>query len=358
MKKVLVLAVGLVMILALAACGSPTEEQPEEQIDYEIALVTDEGLIMDGGYSEVAWDAISAFGADNGKSHKYYKAAEASGEAYKNVIDDAVDRGAKIIIADGYRFEDVIYDAQNEYKDVKFMIIDAEPIDPETEEPKIAGNTAAVIFSSEEAGYMAGYAAVENGASQLGFIGEADKAAVTDYGYGFLQGANDAAANNGVRVNVRYHFCREGGERDAVVKKASKWYEEGVEVIFACGPQVEMPVIESAELNDGKVIACETDKSDMSDTILTSAIKDIGGVINDMLEVYARDKFPGGEVLEYDTSTDSIWLDMETSRFESFNGGDYKDLSKKLEDKEVTIVDSSVGGLRSLTLSNVTVSEE
>ena len=151
---------------------------------------------------------------------------------------------------------------------------------------------------------MAGYAAVENGASQLGFIGEADKAAVTDYGYGFLQGANDAAANNGVRVNIKYHSCREGGERDAVVKKASEWYEEGVEVIFACGPQVEMPVIESAELNDGKVIACETDKSDMSDTILTSAIKDIGGVINDMLEVYARDKFPGGEVLEYDTSTE------------------------------------------------------
>ena len=77
-----------------------------------------------------------------------------------------------------------------------------------------------------------------------------------------------------------------------------------------------------------------------------------------MLEIYARDKFPGGEVLEYDTSTDSIWLDMETSRFESFNGGDYKDLSKKLEDKDVTIVDSSVGGLRSLSLPNVNISEE
>ena len=358
MRKILALAVGIVMLLALAACGSPTEEQPEEQIDYEIALVTDAGLIMDGGYSEVAWTAISEFGADNGRSHKYYKAAEASEESYKAAIDDAVSKGAKIVIADGYGFEDVIYDAQNEYKDVKFMLIDAEPIDPKTNESKIADNTAAVLFASEEAGYMAGYAAVENGASQLGFIGESNEPSVADYGYGFLQGANAAAMNNGVMINVRYHSCDESGDKEAVLDTAAKWYEEGIEVIFACGSHIEMPVIEAAELNDGHVIACETDKSGMSDTIMASAIKDIGGVIEDVLEVYARDKFPGGEVLEYDVSTDSIWIDMETSRFTAFNEGDYKDLSKLLKEKNVTIVDSSIGGIRALTLSNLNVAIE
>lgn len=358
MKKVLVLAVGIVMIMALAACGSPTEEQPEEQIDYEIALVTDAGLIMDGSYSEVAWTAISEFGAANGISHKYYKAAEASEEAYKATIEDAVDKGAGIIVADGYEFEDVIYDVQKKHKDVKFMLIDAEPVDPETSEPKIAENTAAILFSSEEAGYMAGYAAVENGAVQLGFIGEDDKPAVDDYGYGFLQGANAAAMNRGVSVNIKYHSCNEARERDAVLKKAKEWYEEGTEVIFACGSHIEKPVIEAAELNEGEIIACETDKNKMSDTVLTSAVKDIGGVIEDVLEMYARDKFPGGEVIEYDVSTDSIWLDMETSRFLTFNEGDYKALRKTLEQKNVTIADSSVGGVKNLILSNVNVVTE
>lgn len=358
MKKITVLAVVMALMLALAACGSPTEQQPEEQIDYEIALVTDSGLIMDGGYSEVAWTAISSFGADNGRSHKYYKAAEASEEAYKATIDDAVAKGAKIIIADGYGFEDVIYDAQKQYEEVKFMLIDAEPIDPETNEPKIAENTTAILFASEEAGYMAGYAAVENGASQLGFIGEADKPALDDYGYGFLQGANDAAVDNGVLVNVRYHSCNEVGDRNAVLKTASEWYSEGTEVIFACGTKVEMPVIEAAEMNGGKVIACETDKSSMSDTVLTSAVKDIGGAIKSVLEVYARDKFPGGEVIEYDVSTGSIWIDMESSRFVSFNEGDYKAIKKALKDKEITIVDSSIGRVDSFTLSNVKVIEE
>lgn len=358
MKKLLVLAVSLIMILAFASCGSPTEEQPEEQIDYEIALVTDAGLIMDGGYSEVAWTAISEFGAENGLSHKYYKAAEASEEAYRATIDDAVAKGAKVVIADGYVFEDVIYDVQKEYEDVSFILIDAEPIDPETGKAKVGKNTAAVMFSSEEAGYMAGYAAVENGYSQLGFIGEADKPAFDDYGYGFLQGANAAASDNGAVVNVRYHSCDESGDRQAVLEKANEWYSSGVEVIFACGSQVEMPIIEAAELNEGDVIACETDKSKMSDTVVTSAVKDISGVLQDILQKYVRNKFPGGEVAEYDVSTESIWIDMETSKFVAFNEGDYKDLNKLLKNKIVEVSDHSIGEIGALSLSNVNVDVE
>ena len=75
MKKVLVLLLSFVMVAVMAGCGAPEEEQPEEQIDYDIAMVTDAGMIMDGGYSEVAWTAISKFGSEKGVSHKYYKAS-------------------------------------------------------------------------------------------------------------------------------------------------------------------------------------------------------------------------------------------------------------------------------------------
>lgn len=358
MKKILTLAAVMLMMTALVSCSSPTEEQPEEKVNYEIALVTDAGLIMDGGYSEVAWTAISEFGAENGISHKYYKAAEATEESYRAAIDDAVSRGAGVVIADGYSFEDVIYDVQNKYKDVKFILIDAEPIDPETGEAKIADNTTAVLFSSEEAGYMAGFAAVKNGYSQLGFIGEADKAEVDDYGYGFLQGANAAAAEDGVYVNVKYFSCKDSGDRNAVMEKAQGWYQQGTEVIFACGPQVELPITEVAEMNDKKVIACETDKSGMSDTIVTSAVKDIPGVLEDLLQQYSSDKFPGGKVAEYDVSTESIWLNMETSRFVTFDEGDYKDLNKALRNKDVKVQDNSAGEISDLKLPKVNVTEE
>lgn len=358
MRKILALAAAIMMMFALVSCGSPTEEQPEEQIDYEIALVTDAGLIMDGGYSEVAWTAISQFGAENGISHKYYKAAEATEESYRAAIDDAAAKGAKVVIADGYGFEDVIYEVQNEYEDIDFILIDAEPVDSESGEAKIADNTTAILFSSEEAGYMAGYAAVQDGYTQLGFIGEADKKAVDDYGYGFLQGADAAASAQGISVNVKSHYCSSDEGRESVVERASKWYASGTEVIFACGSQVEMPIIESAEICDGRVIACETDKSGMSDTIITSAIKDISGVLEDVLKKYGKDKFPGGEVAEYDTSTDSISLNMETSRFKDFGESNYKELRRNLANKDVEVEDSTVGEISTLQLGNVDLSEE
>ena len=46
MKKILAFAVAIVMILSLAACGSPEEVQPEEQVNYEIAMVT--GCVSSG----------------------------------------------------------------------------------------------------------------------------------------------------------------------------------------------------------------------------------------------------------------------------------------------------------------------
>ena len=48
--------------VALGGCGSDEEALPEENVNYEIALVTDDSLVMDDGHSETAWNAITEFG--------------------------------------------------------------------------------------------------------------------------------------------------------------------------------------------------------------------------------------------------------------------------------------------------------
>lgn len=337
MRKLLYFGLCLIMVLAFVGCGEPAEEQPEEQIDYEIALVTDTGLIMDGGYSEVAWNAISDFGAKKGISHKYYKAADGSEASYEETIDDAVARGAKVVIADGYDFENVIYKAQTKYEDVSFILIDAEPIDGKTGEKRIGKNTEAVIFDSEEAGFLAGYAAVEDGCEKLGFIGEAQKNTVEEYLNGFIQGADLAASENEVSIEVKYHICDESHSKQAVLEKAASLYDEGTDVIMAVGNQVEMPVIEAAELKEKKVIACETNKSGMSDRVLTSVEKDIKGAVTTALDEYFAGKFNGGNEVQYDISTESIYIDLESSRFTSFGKADYEDVCKLLTNKLVKI---------------------
>ncbi|MDO4486295.1 MAG: BMP family ABC transporter substrate-binding protein [Bacillota bacterium] len=354
MKKTIAVLLSILVVFAFAGCGGPVEEQPEEQIDYEIALVTDSGLIMDGGYSEVAWNAITDFCSSAGVSHKYYKAAEASEKAYEETIENAVSCGAKVIIADGYSFEDVVYNSQKEYKDVDFILIDAEPVDEKSGETRIAGNTAVIHFASEQAGYLAGYAAVAEGASEIGFIGGARQPAIMDYGYGYLQGADAAAAELGEAVNVKYYYCTGEDERETIVKKATEWYKDNTEIIFACGSSVEQPVIEAAELTEGAVIACETDKSEMSDTVLTSAVKDISSALEEVLKQYKDDEFPGGTIIENNAENEGIGLEIKNSRLQNFSKSQYNSVFDKLASGDVAVKKSGVS-LESLGLTNVEV---
>ncbi len=348
----------LIMTFAVTGCGAPEAEQPEDQVSYEIAMVTDAGMIMDGGYSQVAWTAISEFGAEKGVSHKYYKASEASAEAYRETIDNAVENGAEIVITDGSSFADVVSTAQKEYTDVKFILIDSEPTDKESGKTDIADNTAVVMFASEQAGYLAGYGAVKDGKTQLGFLGDEKNAVVMDYGYGFLQGAEAAASENGTGISVRYHYGTSGDTRDSVLNTASGWYEAGTEVIFACGDMVEQPVIEAAELADKRVIAAETDKSEMSDTVMTSAAKDIKGAIEELLKQYRKDEFPGGTEITRNAENDGVYLEMSSSRFTNFTESDYDDILEKLKDGSISVKKHDAGDISSLELSLITVTEE
>ncbi len=358
MKKLLALAVAAIMILSLAACGSPTEVQPEEQVEYEIAMVTEAGLIMNGGYSEVAWNTISSFGEKKGVSHKYYKAVEASDDAYRQVIDNAVSGGAKLVVADGYLFSQVVYEKQKEYPDVKFVLIDAAPTDEESGDVKVGENTVEVTFASEQAGYLAGYAAVKDGMRNLGYIGDSKVSMNIDYGYGFLQGANEAAGEMGKTVNAFYRYSNSKENSETVKAAAKGWYDGGVEVIFACGSKVELSVIEAAEITNKKVIGYETDKSRMSDTVATSAVKNISSALESVLDQYEDDNFPGGKTIEYNIENDGVCLELDNGKLENFSKSDYNDIVKEMKNGDIKVKKHDSGDIASLGLTNVKVTEQ
>ena len=57
---------------------------------------------------------------------------------------------------------------------------------------------------------------------------------------------------------------------------ASGWYENGTEVIFACGGSMFDSIAAAASANDGYVVGVDSDQSGDSDTVITSALKQVG----------------------------------------------------------------------------------
>ena len=197
-KKLISLVLAGAMLLGMAGCaekpGASEEGKKEDKgSKYELALITDVGTIDDKSFNQGSWEGLKKYADENDITCKYYKPSEKSDKACLTAIDLAVKGGAKVIVTPGFLFERPIFEAQTKYPDTKFVIIDAAPVEGENKAPEIKENVLSIFYAEEQAGYLAGYAAVEEGYRQLGFMGGIAVPAVIRFGYGFVQGADAAA---------------------------------------------------------------------------------------------------------------------------------------------------------------------
>ena len=118
------------------------------------------------------------------------------------------------------------------------------------------------------------------GYTHLGFLGGMAVPAVQRYGYGFVQGADAAAAETGADVKVEYVYGNQFfGDAD-ITAYMDTWYQTvGVEVVFACGGGIFASAAEAAAKVGGKVIGVDVDQSAIIDggygegMTVTSAMK-------------------------------------------------------------------------------------
>ncbi len=199
MKKTVSLILALVLSLGLCAAALADS--------YEIGMITDLGTIDDKSFNQGTWEAIKAFADANGKTYNYYQPSAQSTEIYVERIDQAVADGAKIIVTPGYLFEEPIYIAQDKYPDVSFVLIDGNPHNADYSDYRTEKNAVGIVFAEEQSGFLAGYAAVKDGYTKLGFMGGMAVPAVVRFGYGFVQGADYAAKELGLSdVTVNYNY--------------------------------------------------------------------------------------------------------------------------------------------------------
>lgn len=267
MKKAAAFVLALVLAAStLTACGAKNEN--------EIALVTDVGNIDDKSFNQGAWEGVEKYAKDNDVSYNYFRPSEDSTEARVETMKTAIEKGAKVIVCPGYLFEEAIYEVQEEYPDTQFLLLDGEPHDADYNY-KTASNVHCILYQEEQAGYLAGYAAVKDGYKELAFLGGMEVPAVQRYGYGYIQGADAAAKEENVQVNMKYWYSGSFSPTDDIMNKVSGWYTEGTEVVFACGGGIYLSATQAAEAAKGKVIGVDVDQSAESDTIITSAMKEL-----------------------------------------------------------------------------------
>ncbi|MBO5094611.1 MAG: BMP family ABC transporter substrate-binding protein [Lachnospiraceae bacterium] len=382
-SKILSVALCVSMVAAmLMGCGSSAEQAPAAETEnaaaetesveteeakttasdanaeggYELALVTDLGTIDDKSFNQGAWEGMEKYAKENNISYKYYQPQEGTTDSYIETIGLAIEGGAKLVVCPGFLFEEPVFTVQDQYPDVHFILLDGEPHDADYNY-KTGENVMPILFQEDQAGYLAGYAVVKDGYTKLGFMGGMAVPAVIRYGYGFVQGADAAAQEMGVDVEIMYNYTGAFAATPEAQAMAASWYQNGTEVIFGCGGAVGNSVMAAAEEAGAKVIGVDVDQSSESDTVITSAMKQLSVSVYEGVKAFYDGSFPGGATSVFTAENDGVGLPMETSKFETFGQADYDALYAKLSSGEITIENGTEDSTTAdLTLAKAAVS--
>ncbi len=322
---------------AAETAGSTAEAVTGEQ---KIALVTDVGNIDDESFNQTCWEAVQAYGQEHSVETVYYKPTEDSTDARVTSITQAVNEGATVIVMPGYLFGEAIGQTQDLYPDVKFIAVDVGESD--LGDTTLAKNTHTMVFHEEQAGYLAGYAAVMEGYTKLGYLGGMAVPAVQRYGYGYIQGINDAANEKGVDVEIKYTYGGQFSADASITAKMEGWYSDGTEVVFSCGGGIYASAVEAANEHNGKVIGVDVDQSSIDPCIITSAMKGLYAATYSALDTYFNGKWDtiGGTLSSLSlTDGDYVGLPTDTWSMKNFTVDDYNALVEKIKSGEVSISD-------------------
>ncbi len=274
MKKALFILLVLCLSFSVFAQGAQETQQTTES-QYAIAMITDSGDITDQSFNQSTYEACNDYAAAQGVKFQYFKPTGDSNEAREASIEKAIDEGFNIIVMPGFLFGPAIAKVAPQYPDIKFVALDVSEYDVGGAIP----NVYCMLYQEEIAGYLAGYATVALGYTNLGFCGGMAVPAVIRYGYGFVQGADAAAAKLGKTGTIQYTYANQFfGDAD-VTAAMDTMYANGAEVVFACGGGVYTSVAEAAAKVGKKLVGVDVDQKGIIDgaygagLTLTSAMK-------------------------------------------------------------------------------------
>ena len=342
MKKLLAILLTLAMLFSFASFAAADES-------VKVAMITDYGDITDQSFNQTTYEAAKAFCEANGLDFQYYKPGSDSDTDRISSIEKAIDEGFNVIIMPGYAFGPAIQQVAPEFSDITFIALDVSEGDIGDLAANVPANLYCAVYQEELCGYMAGYAAVKLGYKKLGYLGGMAVPAVVRYGYGFVQGADAAAAELGLTdVEIKYVYGNQFyGDAD-ITAYMDTWFAAGTQIVFACGGGIFTSAGEAAAKVGGKVIGVDVDQKGTIDGLygdgitVTSAMKGLAATVNAELTAVNGGKFEGGKVenlglVGEDPDANFVQIAPSTQFADGFTQDDYKALVAKMFKGEITV---------------------
>ena len=255
------LAVGLVAVVGLAACGS-SDSSSDTTVAAGLACeVTDIGGVDDKGFNQNAYDGLKLAEAELGVSIDLLESA--SDADYAPNLQSFVDKGCNVIVTVGFLLADATKAAAEANPTVQFAIVDSNTS---------AANVQGLTFATDQPSFLAGYmAAATTKSGIVGTFGGINIPPVAIFMQGFAKGVEYYNAQKGTSVKVLgWDIAAQDGtfsgdfqDQTKGTSIAKSMADEGADIIFPVAGPVGLGASQFAMDSAGavKIIGVDVDMS-------------------------------------------------------------------------------------------------
>jgi len=325
-KSKKMLAVGVVAVLGLAACGSDDDDgdgatsteapdattAPDTTDDTVDGSDCSVGVVYDiTGRGDRSFNDAAGAGLDQSVAELGVTASESTptgdGDRAQRV-QGLVDEGNGLVVGVGFLFGDAITEASANNPDTTFAIVDS---------VVEADNVASLLFAEEQGSFLVGAAAaLKTQTDSVGFIGGVENDLIKKFEAGYVAGV--AAVNPDIEVLVNYISQPPdfSGFSDPARGKeiAASQYEAGADVIYSAAGGSGLGAFEAAAEAGapGEVWAIGVDSDqfnlvseELQPYILTSMLKRVDVATFETINTFCGGGDPAG-VNVFDLSVDGV----------------------------------------------------
>lgn len=293
--------------LMLGACSGNSDDSSDtssgdattaaEQIDYTACLVSDAGGWDDKSFNQSAMEGLQQAVSELGV--KENDAESTSSTDFEPNVQAMVDSNCNLIIGVGFNLADAIGAAAVANSGVDFALVDS------TFSDDYAGdNTRALVFNTQEAAYLAGYAAAAfTKTGTVATFGGIQIPSVTIFMDGFADGVSKYNEDNGTDVNLigwdkdtqTGQFTNSFDDQTLGTQVANQLIQQGADIIMPVAGPVGLGAASAAQAaGDTYIVGVDSDwyeSTEYGSITLTSVMKGIGASVFDTIKVGSEGNF-------------------------------------------------------------------
>lgn len=327
---------------------NPSEEEAPEKTEGTIRSVIFLSLGEPAG-EDAARAGVRAFAEEKGLESRYMEwQGEQTEERLEELVEAEAARGDSLVVCMGDALVRAEALAATRHPQTKFAAVGGGLYG------ELPENFSLLSVKREEAGFLAGYGAVWDGADSLGFIGRDAGPESRDYGYGFLQGADAAALEMEREISFKYLLVS-GAESGSYEDLANGWYETGTDVIFSEDRDITRALAAAAEKTGGAVAGLAENQDEDGPALLASVQVDLEGAVYSLLSRLEEKETEGLGRTEAGAGEGLVGLSMENSGFREFTPAQYGMACESLKKGDYRVMGSRRPDGEPLELSDLTL---